>query len=110
MPLQLSLITDQWEHPPQCQPHSANRLQLIQNQWLVMREEVGVVEDRDEQRRGMEVPAEISAISALEVQFGNNVQFLPESKIPLPAGFTIGDEKLAALCAKEALWVKERLI
>lgn len=110
MPLQLSLITDQREHPPQCQPHSANRLQLIQNQWLVMREEVGVVEDRDEQRRGMEVPAEISAISALEVQFGNNVQFLPESKIPLPAGFTIGDEKLAALCAKEALWVKERLI
>lgn len=63
-----------------------------------------------EQRRGMEVPAEISAISILEVQFGNNVQFLPESKILLPAGLTFRDEKLAALSAKEALWVKDRLI
>lgn len=63
--------------------------------------------DGDEQQRGLEVPVVLqagvmSAISVLEVQFDNNVQFLPKSKILLPAGFTFGNEKLNALSAKEA--------
>lgn len=93
MPLQLSLITDQ---TPQCQPHSANRLQLIQSQWLVMREDAAGVEDGDEQwRRG----AVMSAISVLVVQFDNNVQFLPESKISLPGGFYIRREAGCFVCS-----------
>lgn len=42
----------------------------------------------------------MSAISVLEVQFDNNMQFLPESKILPPAGFIFGNEKLEALSAK----------
>lgn len=47
VPLQLSLITEQQEHLPQCQTHSAKRLQLIPNQWLIIREEAGRGEDGD---------------------------------------------------------------
>lgn len=104
MPLQLSLITDQRERPPQCQPRSAKRLQPIQNQWLVVREETGDVGDGREQQRGMVMPCQMSAVSILEVQFDNNVQFLPESKILPPAGFTFREENPAAL------WVKGRLL
>lgn len=43
--LPLSAVTDQCDHrsagtiPRQCQPHSANGLQLIQSQWLVQRDD-----------------------------------------------------------------------
>lgn len=78
--------------PPQCQPHSANRPQLIQSQWLVTREEAAGVEDGDERRRR-------GAISVLVVQFDNNVQFLPESKISLLGGFYIRREAGCFVCS-----------
>jgi len=49
----------------------------------------------------------MSAISVLEVQFDNNVQFLPESKIPFPPAFKFREEELAALTGKGALQVRE---
>lgn len=52
----------------------------------------------------------MSAISVLEVQFDNNVQFLPESKILPPAVCTFGNDELEALSAKEAFWGRRTLV
>lgn len=95
MPFQL---TDQQEHPPQCQPLSANRQQLIQSESLINREEVGEGGGREwgklvENGSACIVQAAVmGAISVLEVQFDNSVQFLAESKSSLPSPFKLGDE------------------
>lgn len=45
----------------------------------------------------------MSAISVLEVQFDNNMQFLPESKTLFETGFTFGNEEQDVFC-KRGFW------
>lgn len=45
----------------------------------------------------------MSAISVLEVQFDNSMQFLSESKISLPPAFIFGGEELPVLSGKKSL-------
>lgn len=71
----LSLIPDQCERPPQCQPHSAKRLQLIQNQRMFKRSEEAQ-------------SSRMYAIYILMVQFNNDVQFSPKSQTLRSVGLT----------------------
>lgn len=52
---------------------------------------------------GVVQAAVMSAISVLEVQFDNNVQFLPESKISLPPAFRFREEQPAAVNGRKSL-------